>query len=120
VSEKCFKERKEIAKNMEQKFLETYFGSNEEILKIAKKLIFALDDKEVLRELNKAVSILGMSDPDPIVTKFNRKLDQKFHETWAEAAAAEAESGKYGAWELVAMSLIGFVMLVFAVIAAYS
>jgi curved DNA-binding protein CbpA len=121
VSEKCFKERKEIAKNMEQKFLETYFGSNEEILSIARKLIFIFNDKKLLRELNEAVNVLGTSDPDPIVAKFKVIIYHNSDEyKAARAAEAAGESIKYGAWELVAFSLIGIAMLVLGVIAAYS
>ena len=120
VSEKCFKERKKLAKNMEQKFLETYFSSNEAILQIAKKLIFVHDDKELLRELNKAVSILGTSDPDPIVTKFTRKLNQKSHKIWAEAAAAEAAAEEaISGWGIVWTTLFVFATLMIIAMALF-
>jgi len=54
---------------MEQKFQETYLGSNEEIFSIARKLIFVFNDKKLLGELREAVNVPGTSDPDPIAAK---------------------------------------------------
>lgn len=56
--EKKFQRRVEIANIMENKFLETYFGSNLEILEFAKDII--LDgNRGAARELNKAIRLLG-------------------------------------------------------------
>jgi hypothetical protein len=54
---------------MEQKYQETYFGSNEEILSIARNLIFVFSDKKLLGELGEAVNVLGTSDADPMAAK---------------------------------------------------
>lgn len=70
VDRKKFTEREEIAEEMEQQFLETYFSSNEKFLSLARKLIFEVNDKKLLKELNAAVSFLGTSDPEVILKRF--------------------------------------------------
>jgi curved DNA-binding protein CbpA len=74
LQEKNFKERENIAKEMERQFLVTYFGKNDQILRMAKHLIFVNPNKKLLRELNTAVTTLGISDPAAIIERFKRDL----------------------------------------------
>ena len=76
LGEKKFIERKLIADEMEKEFLRTYFGSNPEVIYIAKALIFEVQDKLLLKDLNNAITKLGTSDLKPIITKFRRLIDQ--------------------------------------------
>ncbi|MDC1268329.1 DnaJ domain-containing protein [Gammaproteobacteria bacterium] len=82
VLEKKFRHRKAIAEQMEREFLENYFGKNSQILRISKEIIFELNDKELLRELNRAISILGTSDPAPIINKFDTILVVEKNRRW--------------------------------------
>jgi curved DNA-binding protein CbpA len=63
LEHKKFNERNELAKILENHFLETYFGKNPKIIAFAKQLIL-LGDKKSAKELNRAVNLLG-SDVDP-------------------------------------------------------
>lgn len=58
LNTKRFGERVELAKQMEDVFLESYFGKNRAILQFAKTLI-KNGNKPALRELNRAVTVLG-------------------------------------------------------------
>lgn len=58
LEEKIFDERISIAKSMEQKFLETYFGTNLKILDFARELI-SRGHKPAARALNEAIQVLG-------------------------------------------------------------
>jgi curved DNA-binding protein CbpA len=92
VTEKSFKDAGEIAKKMEREFLERYFGSNQKIQAIVSILIFDLNDKSLLRELNHTISILGTKDPDPIIQKFRREIDRERKsrlDAWAKARGVE-------------------------------
>jgi curved DNA-binding protein CbpA len=71
---KKFQNRKEIAERMEQKFLETYFGSNPSIIDFA-RLLIKYGEKEAVRSLNKYVDVLG-SDLDS--TLIIQKIKDKF------------------------------------------
>lgn len=62
-----------IADRMEQKFLETYFGRNKNILLFAKELI-ASGNKLAAKSLNKAVSVIGeASDPEYLIQKIREE-----------------------------------------------
>lgn len=63
LEHKKFNERNELAKILENHFLETYFGKNPKIIAFAKQLIL-VGDKKSAKELNRAVNLLG-SDVDP-------------------------------------------------------
>mgnify|MGYP000507111509 CR=1 FL=1 len=82
--EKNFVDRKLLAKTMEINFLQRYFGSNKEILSIVDVLIFDVSNKKLLRDLNAAICVLGTTDADPIISKFQREIDliklSKVHE----------------------------------------
>ena len=77
VSEKSFKDAEDIAKKIEREFLERYFGPNQRIQAIVSTLIFDLNDKALLKDLNHTISVLGTSDPDPIVRKFEREIERE-------------------------------------------
>jgi curved DNA-binding protein CbpA len=74
---KDFRNRSEIAKEMEDNFLKTYFGSDKQILNLAKGLMFPILNKKLLRELNIAVNTLGTSDPDVIASRFRSSLGKE-------------------------------------------
>ena len=86
VSEKKFKNAELVARKMEREFLERYFGSNHRIQAIVATLIFDLNNKTMLRELNSAISILGTDDLSPIIEKFQHKINREY-ELKSEAAA---------------------------------
>lgn len=76
LESKNFKDREKIATNMEEEFLKSYFGRNKEILSLARKLIFVHPDRKLLRELNKAVTTLGLSDPETIIKRFGNVIKE--------------------------------------------
>lgn len=73
LTTKHFDSRAEAARQLEKQYLETYFGSNPEIIAFAAKLI--LDGKrEGAKELNKAIVVLGSRvEAKPIIEKINKK-----------------------------------------------
>jgi curved DNA-binding protein CbpA len=73
--EKNFVDRKFLAQTMENNFLQRYFGSNKKILSLVDALIFDVSNKKLLRDLNAAISVLGTTDADPIVLRFQREID---------------------------------------------
>lgn len=81
LENKSFDKSTEIAQQLEQHYLEKYFGADKEILRFAKKLILD-NQKKAARELNQAVKLLG-SDIDSaliinrIVSKFNLEANVK-------------------------------------------
>lgn len=92
LANKDYKNRRLIAEKLHTAFLESYFGSNTEILAFARRLI-DLGERDAARALNRAVSVLG-SDTDPeividrITTKFNLK------EKYVESIEDELAKGK--------------------------
>lgn len=72
LTTKHFDSRTEVARQLEKQYLETYFGSNTEIIAFAAKLI--LDEKrEGAKELNKAVVVLGSNiEAKPIIERINK------------------------------------------------
>ncbi len=67
-----FRKRAELAKSIERRFLETYFGSNIDILRFAKQLIND-GDKAAAKELNKAVRIFGKDiEPSRVINKIKK------------------------------------------------
>lgn len=69
LNTKRFAERDTLAKQMEEVFLGSYFGKNRAILQFAKRLI-KQGNKPALKELNRAVTILGSNvDANLIVRK---------------------------------------------------
>jgi curved DNA-binding protein CbpA len=71
LAEKAFEKREQVASEMEQKFLELYFGTNSTIVEFAKHLI-SLGNKAAAKELNEAIRVLGDSvNPEIIVKQIN-------------------------------------------------
>ena len=58
LAEKAFEKREHVAAELEQKFMELYFGSNPKILDFARSLISG-GHKAAAKALNKAISVLG-------------------------------------------------------------
>jgi curved DNA-binding protein CbpA len=74
IEQKAFNNRIKLAKNIEDNFLRKYFGTNQQILKFAKELIFR-NQKDAAKELNKAVNLLGSEvDPNIIIQKIEKKF----------------------------------------------
>lgn len=66
---KEFNHRQQLAAGLEQKFLELHFGTNPEIVLLAKKLI-SLGHKRAIVALNEYVDVLGSNiDAKPLITK---------------------------------------------------
>jgi len=66
---KEFNHRQQLADRLEQKFLELHFGTNQDIILLAKKLI-ALGHKRAIVALNEYVDVLGSNiDAKPLITK---------------------------------------------------
>ena len=75
LESKLFEKRVEIAADMERRFLETYFGTNPEIVAFAKRIIFS-EHREAARALNEAVRVLGNSiNADTIISKVSLDFD---------------------------------------------
>jgi len=60
LESKLFDQRAKAAEVLETKFLETYFGTNAQILSFARDLI-SLGDRAAARQLNETVRVLGSS-----------------------------------------------------------
>lgn len=66
---KEFNHRQQLADRLEQKFLELHFGTNPDLVLLAKKLI-ALGQKKAIVALNEYVDVLGSNiDAKPLITK---------------------------------------------------
>lgn len=65
IEKKNFNQRHEIAKVIENNFLEKYFGKNKKIIQFARELI-RKNRKDMAKELNNAVQLLG-SDIEPSI-----------------------------------------------------
>ncbi|QXD24578.1 DnaJ domain-containing protein [Opitutia bacterium ISCC 51] len=72
LESKKFMEAEELKQRLRKAFLETYFGENRSVIELANFLI-KKKNKEVLRELNKAVSILGDSSAIEIIKRLIEK-----------------------------------------------
>lgn len=69
LERKAFKNRKELAEAAEKLFLQSYFGSNPELLDFARELIFARN-KAAAKALNEAIRVLGSDiSPDTVINK---------------------------------------------------
>jgi curved DNA-binding protein CbpA len=71
-----FTKRRIIADQLERKFLEKYFGTNEEIILFSKFLI-RWKAKNAAKELNRAINLLGNNIPPQLV--INKVLDNYPH-----------------------------------------
>ncbi len=74
LERKQFERSNEVAAELENNFLQTYFGSNPQILAYARQLI-AKNAKPAAKELNRAVSVLGTNiDPDLVIGRIQDKF----------------------------------------------
>jgi hypothetical protein len=71
---KQFSKGKELAQQLEDDFLRTYFGRTPKILGFARTLI-AGGHKAAAKELNRAIAVLGAGDEFLIITQIQRKFD---------------------------------------------
>lgn len=63
-----------VSANIESKFLEKYFGTNEEIKSFAKELLLE-DQRLAVKELNKTIKVLGdITYPELIINKISEKF----------------------------------------------
>jgi len=74
LEEKAFNIRTEVANDLEQRFLELYFGSNQEIVSFARELIME-GNKLAAKALNKAVRVLGSNiEPNHIIKHIKQEF----------------------------------------------
>lgn len=68
---KAFENGKQVADAMEQQFLTSYFGTNQEVIAFARNLI-KLGNKPAARALNNAVRVLGSKiNPDRVIEQIS-------------------------------------------------
>lgn len=83
---KDFDRRHFIAKSLEEKYFQTYFGDDKRIVEFAKELI-ELNMRQALLALNSYLEVLGSDiDPQPIIDTISMEhgVYQKRKEKWAE------------------------------------
>lgn len=69
---KAFKNRKELAEAAETSFLKSYFGSNQQVLSFARRLVFD-GEKAAAKALNEAIRVLGSDVPaDMVINKISK------------------------------------------------
>ncbi len=74
IEKKNFNDRFQIAKAIENNFLQRYFGTNKKIVQFAKELI-SKNRKDMAKELNIAVQLLGSNvDPSVIINRIIEKF----------------------------------------------
>lgn len=74
LEKRSFAQRQDIAKSLEQAFLERYFSSDPKLIAYAKGLIEA-GHRDALRELNRFVDVVGSGvEPDRIIQLVNSKF----------------------------------------------
>jgi curved DNA-binding protein CbpA len=73
---KAFENRKELAEVLEEKFLQSYFGNNPEIVDFARQLVLA-GNKSAAKALNEAIRVLGSEVPGKVVV--NKILKEYIH-----------------------------------------
>lgn len=69
---KAFEKRKELAEVLENKFLQSYFGSNPQIVDFALQLIL-VGNRAAAKALNEAIRVLGSDTPARVVINKIRK-----------------------------------------------
>lgn len=76
---KKFQHRKEIANELERKFLENHFGKNPRIISFAKDLI-EIGNRNAIRALNGYIDVLGEDiDPKLIIDRVKEEFSINFH-----------------------------------------
>jgi curved DNA-binding protein CbpA len=101
LEKKQFERRKEIAADLEDRVLQTYFGSNTQILAYARELI-SIGAKPSAKELNRAIAVLGNAvDPDIVISRIQHNFfgDEMATRRAARKAKIEAEEAEIAAKE---------------------
>lgn len=76
IEKKNFNDRHEIAKRIENNFLQRYFGTNKKIIQFAKELI-RKNRKDMAKELNIAIQLLGSDvEPNVIINRIIKKFTE--------------------------------------------
>jgi curved DNA-binding protein CbpA len=76
LASQAFEMREAVAASMEQQFLETYFGTNAEIVRFARALI-SIGHKRAARALNETVRVLGSGvDPQRVITTLEAEFPE--------------------------------------------
>ncbi|MDC9531834.1 J domain-containing protein [Pseudoalteromonas sp. Angola-7] len=105
---KSFNEANSIASKMEDKFLRTYFGTNNHVQALARQVIVE-NRNEIAVELNQAVRVLGDSQGSLIL----RKVKEKYPDYFNTDKESRNETS-----DLIAVLLIIF--LIFIVIVSFN
>lgn len=88
---KGFEQSEKFAIAFEKKFLEYHFGTNEEFLEFARKLIFS-NNKPATKALNRALTVLGSgADPKRVIRKISLDFDIDGAKSQADAQRKEEE-----------------------------
>lgn len=97
LSSKDFDQRSSVAKQLERRFLENYFGSHPKVIEFATQLI--MDGKrDAAKELNGIVRVVGSKvDPSPIIRQVYAKYyaDKIKAEAEVEARRQEADAAPF-------------------------
>lgn len=89
---RAFDKRHELAAHLEHEFLTRYFGTNDEVLRFARKLILG-GNKGAARALNKLVDVLGSgADPSLLLAKIEQ--DFGIRKAQERAAAEKVEASR--------------------------
>lgn len=95
IEKKKFNDRIEIAKAIENNFLEKYFGTNKKIIQFAKELI-RKNRKDMAKELNIAVQLLGSNvDPGVIINRIIEKFPSSKSRTYDDVDEIVDEKTKF-------------------------
>lgn len=82
LTTKRFAERSELARTMDQAFLERYFSSDQQIIEYARRLI-AAGQRVAARALNRLVDVVGVTDgPDRLIARIDEQFD--LQSLWAK------------------------------------
>jgi len=96
LDSKAFEKRKELAEVLENKFLQTYFGSNPKIVVFARELIFA-GNRAASKALNDSIRVLGSDAPaDRIINKICKDFNAKTKEMQEQERMAQLRAAQKG------------------------
>jgi curved DNA-binding protein CbpA len=99
LESKAFEKRKELARFVEQLFLESYFGTNPAIIDFARELIYQ-GNKAAAKALNESIRVLGGNVPaDRVISKVCKEFkieteEMRKQRLWREANAKQDEQNK--------------------------
>ena len=89
LASKGFANRHQLAKALESRFLQRYFGTNPRIVTFARELVEA-GHKKAAKELNRAVTILGSNDDPNLIGRIRGKFILYSHTAEGELLTQEA------------------------------